>query len=96
MSNVFSSQPKSAVKKVQKSGAATNGTKTKNGKKGRPAGRGRNSGRGKPKTADELDAEMTDYFDANNAGSANPVAAPAVNGTAGAQPTTSDNMDEIM
>lgn len=31
-------------------------------RKGRPAKRGRNTGRGKPKTAQELDAEMTDYF----------------------------------
>lgn len=29
---------------------------------GRPDGRGRNPGRPKPKTTEELDAEMTDYF----------------------------------
>ena len=58
--------------------------------------RGRNAGRPKPKTAAELDAEMTDYFDGN---------APANNGageaaaTNGAAPTTNGGedlgMDEI-
>ena len=34
---------------------------------------GRNAGRGKPKTAEELDAEMTDYFgDGANGASAQP------------------------
>lgn len=45
-------------------------------------------GRGKPKTADELDAEMMDYFDASGAngaaaandGVANGAAQPAANG----------------
>lgn len=31
--------------------------------KGRGRARGRNAGRGKPKTAEELDAEMQDYFE---------------------------------
>ncbi|KAL6719508.1 RNA-binding RNA annealing protein [Lecanora helva] len=49
-------KPKSAVEKP-----VTNGTTEGRGRgRGR---RGRNAGRGKPKTADELDAEMTDYFD---------------------------------
>ena len=51
-------QPKSAVAKT-----ATNGTTAG---EGRGSGRGRRgcaAGRPKPKTADELDAEMTDYFD---------------------------------
>ena len=51
-------QPKSAVAK-----SATNGTTTTEGRRGRGARRGRNAGRPKTKTADELDAEMTDYFD---------------------------------
>ncbi|KAL8947865.1 MAG: hypothetical protein Q9222_005903, partial [Ikaeria aurantiellina] len=49
---------------------ATNGTATRgNGTRGRGRGarRGRNAGRGKPKTADELDAEMMDYFDTSGA-----------------------------
>ena len=57
------SQPKSAVAKP-----ATNGTAARGGKatRGRPR-RGRNAGRPKPKTSDELDAEMADYFDVNAA-----------------------------
>ena len=57
---------------------------------GRGARRGRNAGRPKPKTADELDAEMVDYFDANAAdgtaattdatATVNGRAAPATNG----------------
>ncbi|KAI9728179.1 MAG: hypothetical protein M1828_004640 [Chrysothrix sp. TS-e1954] len=90
-------QTKSAPNKAQKPGPATNGTKAKNTKKGRAPGRGRNAGRGKPKTADELDAEMTDYFDGNSAGGANGEVAAVTNGTTGAQPAaTGDNMDEIM
>lgn len=38
--------------------------------RGRGVRRGRNAGRGKPKTADELDAEMVDYFDATGANGA--------------------------
>ncbi|KAL8969516.1 MAG: hypothetical protein Q9197_004301, partial [Variospora fuerteventurae] len=47
---------------------ATDGTATRGrGGRGRATGRrGRNAGRGKPKTADELDAEMVDYFDPSN------------------------------
>ncbi|KAL9032362.1 MAG: hypothetical protein Q9214_008000, partial [Letrouitia sp. 1 TL-2023] len=48
---------------------ATNGARTRGGRaaRGRGGRRGRNAGRGKPKTADELDAEMVDYFDTTNA-----------------------------
>ncbi|KAL8709228.1 MAG: hypothetical protein Q9220_005971 [cf. Caloplaca sp. 1 TL-2023] len=68
---------------------ATNGTATRgSGTRGRGRGarRGRNAGRGKPKTADELDAEMMDYFDtsAANGGAdgaaANGAAQPVANG----------------
>lgn len=52
-------KPKSAAPK-----AATNGA-TRGGRKVGRAGRGR--GRPKRKTADELDAEMVDYFDATAA-----------------------------
>ena len=41
---------------------ATNGSGSEGRGRGRTR-RGRNAGRAKPKTADELDAEMTDYFD---------------------------------
>ena len=79
-------QPKSAAAKP-----ATNGTATRGGRAGgRGARRGRNVGRPKAKTADELDAEMVDYFDANAAngtsattdaaGTVNGAVAPATNG----------------
>ena len=57
-------QPKSAAAKPAANG--TTGT-TRGGKEGRGRGvrRGRNAGRPKPKTAEELDLEMVDYFDAN-------------------------------
>ena len=62
--------------------------------RGRVGGRGRNAGRGKPKTADELDAEMVDYFDTNgtNGGADGP---PATNGTVGANAAEDLGMDEI-
>ena len=49
--------------------ATANGAGTRDNTRGRGRGgrRGRNAGRAKPKTADELDAEMTDYFDTNAA-----------------------------
>ncbi|KAL8752489.1 MAG: hypothetical protein Q9199_005702 [Rusavskia elegans] len=49
--------------------ATANGAGTRDTTRGRGRGgrRGRNAGRAKPKTADELDAEMTDYFDTNAA-----------------------------
>ena len=87
-------QPKSAtaVKKV----TAKDGTKGRSaGKPGKPK-RARTS-RPKPKTAEELDAEMTDYWGGNNpsaVGAAAEVTAP--NGTAPAVNTGDDmGMDEI-
>lgn len=52
--------------------ATANGAGTRDNTRGRGRGgrRGRNAGRAKPKTADELDAEMTDYFDTNAANGA--------------------------
>lgn len=67
----------------------TIGTNTRGGGRGGGRGnrRGRNAGRPKAKTADELDAEMVDYFDANSAngttdaaGITNGAAAPTANG----------------
>ncbi|EEH18574.2 hypothetical protein PABG_07634 [Paracoccidioides brasiliensis Pb03] len=77
-------QPKPQPKPV----SATKGSAAS--KRGRPR-RGRNAGRPKPKTVAELDAEMEDYFPANNAAPA------AINGTA--QPAAAGGedlgMDEI-
>ncbi|KAL9072892.1 MAG: hypothetical protein Q9161_003263 [Pseudevernia consocians] len=87
-------QPKSVAAK-----SATNGTATRGGRVGgRGARRGRNAGRPKAKTADELDAEMVDYFDANaaNGTAATTDAAATVNGSAA--PATNGEetgMDEI-
>jgi THO complex subunit 4 len=55
---------------------------------GRQPRRGRNGGRPKPKTADELDAEMADYFASNDGN---------VDSNGGAvQPVGDGAMDEIM
>ena len=57
--------------------------------------RGRNAGRAKPKTADELDAEMTDYFVGGTSNGADASGA----STNGAAPATTGGddlgMDEI-
>lgn len=80
-------QPKNAKNqpKVATAKPATNGTTTGEGRGRGRARRGRNAGRAKPKTADELDAEMVDYFDkpANGTAGADGAtngAAPVVNG----------------
>jgi THO complex subunit 4 len=83
------SQPKSQPKPATAGKAITNGAATRGRGRGRGGRRGRNAGRGKPKTADELDAEMVDYFDApggvgGNAGTdataSNGIAPTATNG----------------
>lgn len=54
-------QPKTATKAQPKPA-----TSTKNGGgriRGRRSARGRNAGRGKPKSVEELDAEMQDYYE---------------------------------
>lgn len=65
--------------------------------RGRGGRRGRNAGRSKPKTADELDAEMVDYFDAPGAtGGNNGTDGTAINGAAPAAANGEDlGMDEI-
>lgn len=87
------SQPKPATAVKSTNGVISRG-------RGRVRGvrRGRNAGRGKPKTADELDAEMVDYFDAtgvNGVGGADGAA--TTNGAS--QPATNGaqdlGMDEI-
>ena len=77
-------QPKSAVtKKI--AGKGPKNAKTKKPKNSKP--------KSKPKTVEELDAEMADYF---VPGSANAGAGAASNGTAQAAPTGEDlGMDEI-
>ncbi|KAI4143790.1 MAG: hypothetical protein LQ341_002815 [Variospora aurantia] len=81
---------------------ATDGTATRGrGGRGRATGRrGRNAGRGKPKTADELDAEMVDYFDPSNTNGAvtegSGAAAATANGATQPAATLEDaGMDEI-
>lgn len=72
-------QPKSQPKPAT-AVKATNGVVSRGRGRGRGVRRGRNAGRGKPKTADELDAEMVDYFDATG-----------VNGTGGADGIATTN-----
>lgn len=60
------SQPKAQPKSAAITRSSNNDSIR--GGRGRGRGRrGRNAGRAKPKTADELDAEMADYFDAGDA-----------------------------
>ncbi|KAJ5194888.1 mRNA export protein mlo3 [Penicillium cinerascens] len=76
------SQPKPATAAKAAKGKGKTNTNDKNATGRNPNGRtrkGRNPGRGKPKTVEELDAEMVDYFTNENA----PAAGNApVNGTA--------------
>ncbi|CAF9903487.1 MAG: hypothetical protein GOMPHAMPRED_000303 [Gomphillus americanus] len=83
-------QPKSAAAKKDKNAEKGATGNTRGGRvvagRGRGTKRGRNAGRPKSKTADQLDAEMTDYFNiAPDAGT---------NGTATAADTDA-GMDEI-
>ncbi|KAI9886318.1 MAG: hypothetical protein M1823_001876 [Watsoniomyces obsoletus] len=74
-------QPKSSLPK-NSGNNATNTRGTGRARGGRGQRRGRNAGRAKPKTADELDAEMADYFEAdggNNNNNVNGGAGGAVN-----------------
>lgn len=90
------SKPKSAVKAQPKPATTAKPAGKGTGRRGGRPGRGRNVGRGKPKTADELDAEMMDYFGTEGNGTAGDATMttnggavqPGANGDAG--------MDEIM
>lgn len=81
-------QAKAKPKPATAKKAAANDSNNKRAAAGRPArgrkGQGRNPGRGKPKTVEELDAEMIDYFaDTNAPADANAAtngAAPQANG----------------
>ena len=53
---------KAQPKQVKAASGTTRGGAAAAAARGRGARRGRNAGRARPKTAEELDAEMTDYF----------------------------------
>ncbi len=91
------SQPKNKPKPVAAAKPVRNGTDSR-GERGRGGKRGRNAGRAKPKTADQLDAEMTDYFVANDANGAATGMDTAANGTAQPAAHGGDDlgMDEIL
>lgn len=78
-------QPRSAAPKAPRGGRnarATTGA-TRGGRGGNASG----SGRGKPKTAEQLDQEMSDYFDSSAAAAAAPAAAPATTTDVGMEDT---------
>lgn len=100
MANTTYSKPKNAAQEKNKGAAAkgpkaaTNGTEgTAKGARNTKKKSGR-AGKPKPKTAEELDAEMQDYF---GSGETNGAAAPAANGAPQAAPATGEDaaMDEI-
>lgn len=87
-------QPKSATATKATSATAVRGGRAARGRGA--AKRGRNAGRPKAKTAEELDADMMDYFGDNANGAGAEGNAPTANGTA--QPTANGEdlgMDEI-
>ena len=86
-------QPKSAT--ATKKGVGKDATKGRPavGKAAKPK-RGRTS-RPKPKTAEELDAEMTDYWGGNNPSAVTTTDATAANGAAPATNAGEDAMEEI-
>lgn len=73
--------PKGNPKPVTSAKISTKGTTTRDGGRGRGIRRGRNAGRAKPKTADELDAEMSDYFGATGTNGTTGTDGAFVNGT---------------
>ncbi|KAI9731329.1 MAG: hypothetical protein M1834_005232 [Cirrosporium novae-zelandiae] len=83
-------QPKSAVT------TKANSVNTRGGRKTRGTRRGRNAGRGKPKTVEELDAEMADYMDTGvTDGAAVPVDTTTANGNTVANGGDDMGIDEI-
>ena len=89
-------QPKGQPRPATSAKPSTNGAATRGGRVlGRGTRRGRNAGRAKPKTADELDAEMVDYFDVN--GTAGADGAATTNGTTQSAANGGEDlgMDEI-
>jgi THO complex subunit 4 len=90
-------QPRVQPKPATAGKAANDSVATRGRGRGRGGRRGRTAGRGKPKTADELDAEMVDYFDATGASGGNTgTDAAATNGAAPNAANGDDlGMDEI-
>jgi THO complex subunit 4 len=88
--------PKNAAKAQPKPATANKANDRKGSTRGRggKTARGRNAGRGKPKSAEELDLEMADYFN----GGAGDVDAMVTNGGAVQAPTGGDTGmdDEIL
>ncbi len=84
-----SSHPKGQPKPASSTRSSAKGT-TREGR-GRGVRRGRNAGRAKPKTADELDAEMVDYFGATGTNGAAGTDGAFVNGVT--QPATNGDQD---
>ncbi len=90
-----SANPKAKPKSATTVKATVNGT-TKGGRT-KPTKKGR-ANRPKPKTAEELDAEMTDYFGGNTNTNGAPAAAAVADGmtTGATEPAANgDEMDEI-
>lgn len=77
----ISRHPKGNPKPATSAKPSTRGTTTREGGRGRGIKRERNTGRAKAKTADELDAEMSDYFGATGANGTTGTDAALVNGT---------------
>ena len=90
-----SANPKAQPKSATATKATVNGAGKKAATKAHK--RGKNATRSKPKTAEELDAEMTDYFTNNNGGTTMMDANGTTNGNAQPAATGGEDlgMDEI-
>lgn len=90
-----SANPKAQPKSATATKASANGTGKKAATKARK--RGKNATRSKPKTAQELDAEMTDYWTNSNGGTTMTDANGTTNGNAQPAATGGEDlgMDEI-
>lgn len=77
----ISRHPRANPKPATSAKPSTKGTTAREGGRGRGGRRGRNAGRAKPKTADELDAEMSDYFGATGTNGTTGTDGAFVNGT---------------
>lgn len=85
-------QPKSAT---ATKATAKDGAKGRKGKNATAATKKTRTQRAKPKTAEELDAEMTDYFNTNNNAAAATAGATANGATAAPAAGDDMGMDEI-